>query len=54
MRGDEMRKMEWRKNVCGINLIMECGVCHAPKERKRVGVVQDSLVFQKGLQLGNH
>jgi hypothetical protein len=39
-----MKKMEWRKDVCGINLIMEYGVCHAPKERKRIGVVQDSLV----------
>jgi hypothetical protein len=25
-------------------------MCHAPKERKRSGVVQDSLVFQKGLE----
>jgi hypothetical protein len=49
-----MNKMEWRKDVCGINLIMKYGVCHAQKERKRVGVVQDSLVFQKSLQLGNH
>ncbi len=37
------------KNACGINLIMECGVCHAPKKRKRVGVAQDSLVFLKRL-----
>ncbi len=27
---------------------------HAPKERKRVGVIQDTLVFQQSLQLGNH
>ncbi len=46
-------KDEVKKCVCGINLIMEHGVSHAPKKRKRVSVVQDSLVFQKGLQLGN-
>ncbi len=43
-----------KKNVCGNDLVMERGVSHAPKEHKRVGVVQDSLVFQKSLQLGNH
>jgi hypothetical protein len=42
-----------KKNVGGSDLIMERGVSHAPKQRKRVCVVQDSLVFQKGLQLGN-
>ncbi len=26
---------------------------HAPKERKSVGVIQDTLVFQQSLQLGN-
>jgi hypothetical protein len=35
--------------VCGINLIMKCRMCHAPKKRKRVGVVQDSLVFPERL-----
>jgi hypothetical protein len=29
-------------------------VGHAPKERKRVGVIQDTLVFQQGLLLGDH
>jgi hypothetical protein len=38
-------KDEMKKGVCGINLIMEHGVSHAPKKRKRVSVVQDSLVF---------
>jgi hypothetical protein len=52
-RGDGI-KDEMSKGVCGINLVMEHGVSHAPKKRKRVGVVQDSLVLQKGLQLGNH
>ncbi len=42
------------KNVCGINSIMKCGVLHASKERKRVSKVQDSLVFQKQLQLRDH
>jgi hypothetical protein len=54
MRGDGVKKMKWRKDMCGINLIIEHRVCHAPKERKRIGVVQDTLVFQKSLQLGNH
>jgi hypothetical protein len=31
-----------KKNVCGISLIMERGVSHAPKESKRIGVVQGS------------
>ncbi len=42
------------KNVCGINSIMKCGVLHASKERKRVSKIQDSLVFQKRLQLRDH
>jgi hypothetical protein len=42
------------KNACGINLIMKCGVRHAPKERERISEIQDSLIFQKRLQLGNH
>ncbi len=54
MRGDEMKRMEGRKDMCGINLVIEHRVGHAPKEHKRVGVIQDSLVFQKGLQLGDH
>jgi hypothetical protein len=29
-------------------------VGHAPEERKRVGVIQDTLVFQQSLQLGDH
>ncbi len=40
--------------MCGITLIIEHRVGHAPKERKRVGVVQDTLVFQQSLQLGDH
>ncbi len=42
------------KNVCGINSIMKRGVLHASKERKRVNKVQDSLVFQKRLQLRDY
>jgi hypothetical protein len=42
------------KSVCGINSIMKRGVLHASKERKRVSKVQDSLVFQKRLQLRDH
>jgi hypothetical protein len=38
--------MEMR-DACGINLIMERGVLHASKERKRISEIQDSLVFQK-------
>jgi hypothetical protein len=47
-------KDEMKKGVCGINLIMEHRMSHAPKERKRISVIQDSLIFQKGLQLGNY
>jgi hypothetical protein len=42
------------KNVCGINSIMKHGVLHASKERKCVSKIQDSLVFQKRLQLRDH
>ena len=42
------------ENVCGVNSIMKRGVLHASKERKRVSKVQDSLVFQKRLQLRDH
>jgi hypothetical protein len=34
------------ENACGINSIMKRGMLHAPKERKRISKVQDSLVFQ--------
>jgi hypothetical protein len=54
MRGDGMRRMEWRKDMCGINLVIEHRVGHAPEDCKRVGVIQYTLVFQKSLQLGNH
>ncbi len=43
-----------KKDMFEINLIIEHRVGHAPKERKRVSVIQDTLVFQKSLQLGNH
>jgi hypothetical protein len=39
---------------CGIKLIIEHRVGHVLEERQRVGVIQDALVFQKSLQLGNH
>jgi hypothetical protein len=42
------------ENVCGVNSIMKRGVLHASKEHKSVSQVQDSLVFQKRLQLRNH
>jgi hypothetical protein len=42
------------KNACGINSIVERGVLHASKERKRISKVQDSLVFQKRLQLRDY
>ncbi len=42
------------KNACGINSIMKRGVLHASKERKRISKVQDSLVFQKRLQLRDY
>jgi hypothetical protein len=47
-------KDEMEKGHVQINLIIEHRVCHAPKEHKRIGVGQDTLVFQKSLQLGNH
>jgi hypothetical protein len=40
--------------VCEITLIIEHRMGHATKECKRVGVVQDALVFQQSLQLGDH
>jgi hypothetical protein len=43
-----------KKDMCEINLIIEHRVGHAPKECKRVDVIQDTLVFQKSFQLGNH
>ena len=42
------------RNVCGINSIMKRGVLHASKERKRVSKIQDSLVFEKRLQLRDY
>jgi hypothetical protein len=45
---------DMKKDMCGFNLIIEHRVGHSPKERKSVGVVQDTLVFQKSWQLGNH
>ncbi len=42
------------ENACGINSIVKRGMLHAPKERKRISKVQDSLVFQKRLQLRGH
>jgi hypothetical protein len=37
-----------------IYIVIEHRVGHAQEERKRVGVIQDTLVFQKSLQLRNH
>ncbi len=46
---------EWNEERhCGINLVIEHRVGHALEERQRIGVIQDTLVFQKSLQLGNH
>jgi hypothetical protein len=39
--------------MCGINLVIEHRVGHAPEKRKSVGVIQNALVFQKSLQLGD-
>ncbi len=36
---DERDGNEMKKDMCGFNLIIEHRVGHAPKERKRVGVV---------------
>ncbi len=51
MRGDGMREngIKINRDECGITLIIEHRVGHAPKERKRVGVIQDTLVFQQSL-----
>ncbi len=39
---------------CGIKLIIEHRVGHGLEERQRIGVIQNALLFQKSLQLGNH
>jgi hypothetical protein len=49
-----MYERDSMENACGINSIMKRGMLHAPKERKRISKVQDSLVFQKRLQLRDY
>ncbi len=49
-----MKKWDEKRDGSGITLIIEHGVGHVPKERKRISVIQDTLVFQQRLYLGDH
>jgi hypothetical protein len=46
---DEMNEMKERH--CGINLVIEHRVGHAPEERQRIGVILDALVFKPAFYL---
>jgi hypothetical protein len=43
-----------KKYGSGITLVIEHRVGHVPKERKRISVIQDTLVLQQSLYLGDH